>query len=351
MVAVPIEVEVEVPAGASLTEGGEQGLGPGLTTTTQLGTCCDVEGMDGATGIRNALLLDMARVVSFARDTYGLGHQGPITLHISHSASGLLVRCREAIGERLDELPDECSFQEGEHMFFTPACRSDRRALAKEFFTRALNPDAVSLPWVGTGTMDYVVSHYVTGDTPELTEDRYRRAIFNDRGRDLRLGEASEGLMGAAVAYAIHEYGSSRSGFRSTAGSLAGQQPAGAFEAPLDHFYADFEEWAADQRLILIVTGFGRATRQRAPSALRGQGGCDHDERFPALPRPAGRGPRPRRPRVRGLRDHRPVSPNPPICSGLPQRTRGAREGPSRVVLGRSDALSGGGERRYNRRG
>ena len=93
--------------------------------------------MEDSAAARRQVVEAMQKVVEFALETYGLTHTGTITINISHSTTGLFTRYEEVFGEKLEALPDECSFQEGQHMFFSPQCRSDKLPLASEWFLRA----------------------------------------------------------------------------------------------------------------------------------------------------------------------------------------------------------------------
>ena len=243
-------------------------------------------------------------MIDFALETYGLTHIGPITIHISHSASGLFTRYEETFGEELEELPSECSFQEGEHMFFGPQCRSDRLALAWEWFVRAVGGGDVSPVWVGHGAFDYFASHYAEGEVPEITEDRFRRALFYERGRDIRLDRASGDLMTIVMLYTIEEHGDFGDWLRFYGSTAAGLDVEtsfeGVFEVPLAEFYETFEEWTDQQKLILTSIAF-RSCREASEHIRLRSGSVGIGPGLPRLPRAAGAGRGRRRHRVRGL--------------------------------------------------
>ena len=259
-IAVPVQVEVEVGEGesASPTPVPLPEALPDLAPVA--GPCCEVRGMDGQSATRDRVVADMRRVIEFAEETYGLTHSGTITINIAFSVNGLLSRHEEAFGHRLDELPDECSFQEGEHMFFGPRCRSDKLALAGEWFVRAVGAGDVRPQWVGHGAFDYFASHYAEGEVPVITEDRFRRVLFYERGRDIRLDRASDDLMTVVMLYTIEEHGEFADWLRFYSSTLAGLDAAtafeGVFEVPLAEFYETFEEWADLQKLILVGSAF-----------------------------------------------------------------------------------------------
>ena len=260
-VEVPVEVEVEVPEGAAEVTPTPHAAPAVLPSETLVaGPCCEVLGMEGATTIREQIVEDMQDVVEFGLKTYDITHSGNITLNIAFSNSGLLVRYEDAFGERPDELPDACSFQEGEHMFFGSTCRSDKGALSSEWFERALGAGEVEPRWVGHGVRDYFVSHYAEGEVPVVSEDRFRRVMFYERSRDIRRDQASDDMMTLVMLYALADYGDFSDWLRFYGSTRAGLDAAtafeSAFEAPLSEFYDDFEAWVDQQRLILIATAF-----------------------------------------------------------------------------------------------
>ena len=101
---------------------------------------------------QRAITTEMRNVITYARTNLGLTHEGPITINIAHNVGGLNVPLRGGVREALDELPSECSFQREEHLFFGPACRSDKTAIAREWFIRAVEAPYVSARWVGVAT-------------------------------------------------------------------------------------------------------------------------------------------------------------------------------------------------------
>ena len=259
-VEVPVSVELEV--GEVIPEGSTRGLvleeAPGFTPVA--GPCCEVAGMAESTAVREEVVEEVQDVIDFALETYGITHVGEITINIAHSTNGLLNRYEDAFGEELEELPNDCSFQEGEHLFLTAKCRGDSRAIAAEWFSRAVGRAAVTPTWIGHGVFDYLVTHYVEGDPPVLTDDRFRRAIFYERVRDIRQDRASDDMETLAMLYAIREYGDFADWRRFYGGVVSGLDSGAAFEsvfdATLEEFYGDFEEWAYHQKIILISTAF-----------------------------------------------------------------------------------------------
>ncbi len=260
--AVPVSVEVEVPDAAQAvpTRAPAPAATPNTSDTPVAGPCCEVQGMDQAADVRKQIADDMQDVIDFALEEYGLTHSGNITINIAFSPSGLLVRYEEAFGERLDELPDTCSFQEGEHLFFGSLCRTEDDALASEWFDRAVGTGEVMPTWIGHGARDYFVNHYADGEVPVITEDRFRRAVFFERARNVRRDQASDDMMTLAMLYAITDYGDFGDWLRFYNSVLAGLDADTAFQsvfkATLAEFYDDFEEWADHQKIILISTAF-----------------------------------------------------------------------------------------------
>ena len=257
-VSVPVEVELPelVPLEPSRPVGQEET--PGFTPVA--GPCCTVLGMDDNPGVRDAVVTQVRNVINFALDTYGIAHTGTIVINISYSDNGLLNRWESAFGEELEELPDDCSFQRGQHLFFTPKCRLDRRAIATEWFERAVGRVDVTPSWVGHGIFDYLVTHFITGAPPKVTNDRFRRAVFYERVRNIRQDRASDDLETLAMLYAITDYGEFADWRRFYGSVNAGLDAGIAFESifstTLEEFYDDFEEWADHQKIILISTAF-----------------------------------------------------------------------------------------------
>ena len=254
---VPVTVDVEVAdtVGTGPAARPDPGL-EGEAGVVVAGPCCEVAGMENSTSIREQLVADMQDVIDFALKTYGITHSGTITLNIAFSDSGLRQRYQDAFGEELEELPDACSFQRGEHMFFTSRCRANKIALATEWIERAMGTAEVTPSWVGHGAFDYFVNHYTEGAVPEWTEDRFRRVLFYERGTDIRRDEASADLMTLAMLYTITEYGDFADWLRFYGGTQAGLDSDVAFqsvfELTLDEFYVDFEKWAEQQKHVLI---------------------------------------------------------------------------------------------------
>ena len=285
-VAVPVEIEVEVADEASSAPI-QVATPEALPSDAPVaGPCCEVQGMEGNTAIRNQVVAAMRRVVEFGEETYGLTHSGDITINISYSLNGLFSRYEAAFGERPEELPDECSFQQGEHVFFAPLCRSNDLAFASEWFERAVGTGDVSPRWISHAAFDYFASHYTEGEVPVLTEDRFRRALFYERADDIRRDEASDDMMTLVMLYAISEDGDYSDWLRFYRSALAGLEADVAFESvfdlPLTQFYAEFEEWAAVQRIILISTAFPSCSeasqhlRQQFGSVGTGRGYPDY---------------------------------------------------------------------------
>ena len=272
-VDVPVSVEVDVP---DTVQSGPTPR-PAPTTlpsdTPVAGPCCEVDGMETSPTARKQVLDTMQAVVDFALETYELTHSGPITIHLSHSVSGLSTRYQEVFGEELEELPSECSFQEGAHIFFGPRCRSDGYAIASEWFIRSLGRGDVDPSWIGFGVRDYFAHHFADGEVPVLTEERFRRVQFYERARDIRRDQASEDMMTLAMLYAISEYGDFADWLRFYGSVVSGLEAGVAFEsvfeATLERFYEDFEEWSDHQKIILISTAFSSC--QDASESIRPQ--------------------------------------------------------------------------------
>ena len=260
VVALEVPVEVELPDAAQpvttrrpITE-----ESPGFTPVA--GPCCEVRGMEDNVGIREAVVAAAQGVINFALDTYEITHTGTIVINIAYSTNGLLNRYEDAFGEELEELPDDCSFQEGQHLFLAPECRLNSRVIASEWFQRAVGRGDVTPSWIGHGIFDYLVTHYLRGAPPEVTDDRFRRAIFYERARNIRQDRASDDLQTLAMLYAITDYGDFED-WRRLYGSVAAGLDSGVafesiFNATLEEFYEDFEEWADHQKIILISTAF-----------------------------------------------------------------------------------------------
>ena len=256
-VEVPVSVEVEVADAVQQGRPVPEAL-PGEVPVA--GPCCEVAGMEDNQAVRDGVVAAVQRVIDFAFDTYGITHTGTITINIAYSNNGLLVRYEDAFGEELEELPDDCSFQEGEHLFLASRCRDNRRAIASEWFERAVGREEVTPSWIGHGIFDYLLTHYIEGDPPVLTEDRFRRVLFYERARDIRRDQASDELMTLAMLYAITDYGDFDDWLKFHGGTASGLGAEATFEsifnATLTDFYESFEEWADHQKIILISTAF-----------------------------------------------------------------------------------------------
>ncbi len=261
-VAVPVTVEVEVPDAvqAEPTRAPPPAARPIDTDTPVAGPCCEVRGMDDVPAAQRQVRAGMQDVIEFALEEYGIAHTGDITLNIAHSTNGLAARYQDVFGRRLEELPSQCSFQEGEHVFIGPQCRTNKVALAGEWFDRAVGTGEVTPTWVGHGARDYFANHYATGDVPVITEDRFRRVVFYERVRNIRRDQASDDMKTLAMLYALEYYGDFGDWLRFYSSVLAGLDADAAFQsifnATLPEFYGDLEEWADHQRLILISTAF-----------------------------------------------------------------------------------------------
>lgn len=259
-VDVPVSVVVEVPEGAAPTRVPPPAARPDDTDTPVAGPCCDVFGMQDVTGLQDTVRQRMQAVIDFALEEYGITHTGDITIHISHSQNGLGLRYQEVFEREPDEVPDTCTFQEGEHMFIGPSCRSDKVALASVWFDRAVGTGDVTPTWIGHGVRDYFANHYATGDVPVVTEDRFRRALFYERGHDIRRDQASDDMKTLVMLYALDDYGEFADWLRfygSTAAGLdADEAFQSVFDAPLAEFYESFEAWTDHQKLILTSTAF-----------------------------------------------------------------------------------------------
>ncbi len=261
-VAIPVSVEVEVPDAveAGPTRVPPPAARPTDSDTPVAGPCCEVRGMDDRPEVQRQVRQAMVAVVEFALEEYGIAHTGDITLNIAHASNGLLNRYEDVFGRRLEELPDECSFQEGAHLFLSPSCRADKVALASEWFDRAVGTGEVTPSWLGRGASDYFANHYAHGEVPVITEDRFRRVVFYERVRDIRRDQASDDMETLAMLYALEYYGDFADWLRFYSSVLAGLDANTAFQsifnATLPDFYDDFEEWADHQRIILISTAF-----------------------------------------------------------------------------------------------
>ena len=225
-------------------------------------------------------MAELRKVIAYAGTNLGLTHQGPITINVAHSAKGLRVRYQDAFGEALDELPSECSFQRGGHLFFGPACRSDPTAIAREWIAHAVQEPYISARWVGVATFEYYWSLYRRGVPPSVRDDRYRSAIFHEPATDFRAGRAHEDLMAAAALYAVEAYGTFADWLAFYEDVRDGAAVHTAFEAAfgvsLAQLYGDFEAWAGRQQATMRAVAYGscrEAARYIAPQAVRDGGG------------------------------------------------------------------------------
>lgn len=282
-ISVPVTVEVEVGGVEALPltplTPATPHVPPGEAPSGRA-TCCSVRGMWDDRAKQRAVVAEMRRVIAYARTNLGLTHEGPITINISHTPGGLLVRYREAFGEALEELPDECSFQRGRHIFIAPQCRVDRTAIAREWFIRAVQAPYVSARWVGVGTSEYYWAWYQRGEPPTVRDDRYRSAIFHEPATDFRAGRAHEDLMGAAAMYAVDAYGTFEDWLAFYQDVRDGVAVHAAFEAAfgvsLLRFHADFEAWAAREQATMRALAYGscrEAARYIVPRSFTDGGG------------------------------------------------------------------------------
>lgn len=243
-------------------------------------TCCTVRGMSDRRAVQRAVVASMRDVIEDAGERLGLTHQGPITINISHTPGGLLVRYRDAFGETLEELPDACSFQRGDHIFLAPQCRTDPDAIAREWFIRAVELDHVPARWVGVATFEYYWHWYRHGAPPTVRDDRFRSAIYHEPAADFRLGRAHDDLMGAAALYAIERYGTFEDWLAFYEDVRGGAEVHTAFQAafgvPLLRLYADFEAWAERAQRALVALAYGscrEAARYLVPRSFADGGG------------------------------------------------------------------------------
>ena len=242
--------------------------------------CCTVRGMWDQPAKQRAVAAEMRRVIAYAETNLGLTHEGPITINISHTPRGLLVRYEEAFDEPLEELPSECSFQRGTHMFFGPTCRTDGDAIAREWLRRAVEAPYIGARWVGVATFEYYWALYQRGEPPTVRDDRYRSAIFHEPATDFRAGRAHEDLMAAAALYAIEAYGTFEEWLAFYDDVREGAEVHAAFEATfgvsLLRFHGEFEVWAAREQANMRVLAYGscrEAARYIVPRSFADGGG------------------------------------------------------------------------------
>jgi len=243
-------------------------------------TCCTVRGIWDQPAKQRAVAAEMRKVIAYAKTNFGLTHEGPITINISHTPGGLLTRYRDAFGEQLEELPDACSFQRGTHMFFAPRCRTDTEAIAREWVTRAVEAPYISARWVGVATAEYYWTLYQRGEPPTVRDDRYRSAIFHEPATDFRAGRAHEDLMTAAALYAVESYGTYEDWLGFYDDVRGGAEVHAAFEAAfgvsLLRFQSEFEAWAAREQANMRVLAYGscrEAARYIVPRSFADGGG------------------------------------------------------------------------------
>ncbi len=257
-VPVSVEVPAEEAALTPLPATAPQPRSPDAPSGTA--RCCTVRGMSDNRTAQRAISTEMRRVITFARTEMGLTHRGPITINVAYTVGGLFARYEDAFGEALEELPSECAFQRGEHLFFGPRCRSNKTVIALEWFIRAVGAPYVSSRWAGVATLDYYWRWYQRGEPPILREDRYHRALFYEQASDLRGNQASDAMMAVGMLYAIDSYGSLedwRAFYdRLLDGGDLHTSFAEAFGVSLLRFHADFEAWAAQQKTILTNTAY-----------------------------------------------------------------------------------------------
>ena len=229
---------------------------------------------------QRAIAAEMREVIAFAKSEFGLTHEGPITINIAYTEGGLGVRYREAFGETLEELPSTCSFQRGQHIFIGPDCRTDGKAIAREWFVRAVKAPYVGTRWVGVATFEYYWAWYQHGERPTVRDDRYRSAIFHQLATDFRAGRGHDDLMAAAMLFAVEHYGTFDDWLEVYEDVLAGAPVHTAFEeafgVELVRFYADFEAWAARERSNMLSLAYGscrEAARYIVARSLEDGGG------------------------------------------------------------------------------
>ena len=185
--AVPIEIEVEVGGSELIGHPGGNTGGAARRQTPVAGPCCEVEGMEDNPTVRDGgRWRPCAESSSSREETYGLTHSGAITLNISYSINGLFSRYEEAFGERPEELPDDCSFQQGQHMFFGPrTAGSDRRGATPRSGSCARSGRGRCKPGVDRARRLRLLREplHGEGEVPVLTEDRFRQGALLRAGR------------------------------------------------------------------------------------------------------------------------------------------------------------------------
>lgn len=240
--------------------------------------------MDDNPTARDQVVERVQKVIDFALKEYGLTHSGPITINVSYSITGLRARYFEVFGQNIDKLPSTCTFQEAEHFFIGPQCRSNDLAIASEWFTRAVGRGEVTPTWIGHGVRDYFANHYADGEVPVITEDRFRRAIFYERSHDVRRDRASDNMKTLVMLYALQAYGEFGDWLRFYASTAAGLAANTAFESIFDttieEFLNSFEEYVEHQKIVLISTAFS-SCREAALSIQAQQGTVGPGAGFP----------------------------------------------------------------------
>lgn len=284
-VPIKLSVEVEEPPFREIPVAAPH-LPPDEAPTGRA-TCCRVRGMSDNRAAQRAIVTEMRKVIAYARTNFGLTHEGPITINISYTEGGIGVRYRQAFGEELAELPEECGFQRGEHMFFGPSCRTDADVIAREWFRRATQAQYVSVRWLGVATFEYYWTWYRTGEPPTVRDDRYRSAIYHQDATALRQGRGHDDLMTAGALFALERYGTEESWLTHYRELLEGVEIHTAFEewfgVSLLRFYQDFEAWAAQERVEMLALAYGscrEASRYIEPR-LFAEGGGFPDFRVP----------------------------------------------------------------------
>lgn len=259
-ISVPLSVDVEAdampftPLPAPVPH-----LPPGEAPSGRA-SCCTVRGMSDLPSAQRAVRATVREVIAEARTRLGLTHHGHLVINIAYTNQGLAVRYRDAFGETLEELPSECTFQRGNHIFIGPDCRNDEDAIAREWLRYALRTYYVPARWVGVATFEYYWSLYSRGVAPSLRDDRYRSAIFHQPASDFREGRAHDDLMTAAALYALDAYGTRDDWWDFYQDLYEGAALHTVFETgfgvSLDRFYNDFELWADRQRAVLLSVAY-----------------------------------------------------------------------------------------------
>ena len=282
-ISVPVSVEVEAAPPPVFVAAMAAAPPPTIPLGKAPGgraSCCTVRGMWDQRSAQRAVAAEMREVISFAKSEFGLTHEGPITINIAYTEGGLNVRYREAFGESLEELPSTCSFQRERHIFIGPECRTDGKAIAREWFIRAVKAPYVPARWVGVATFEYYWFWYQHGEPPTVRDDRYRSAIFHQLATDFRAGRPHEDLMAAAMLFAVESYGDFDDWLGLYEAVLDGAPVHEAFEeafgVEMVRFYAEFEAWAARERSNMLSLAYGscrEAARYLVARSLEDGGG------------------------------------------------------------------------------